>query len=284
LWEEPWSRVSVQACKLRDQLLPQAKIVSETEQNIDKNLPFPFEGYRKYTLARTDFAVGRSNQAVAVLRNKGYSGPAQTIPNAVDAQLFRPMDREKCRRELGFSGFVVGYVGRLVEEKGLLDLAKAVCLCPPDVRLVLVGDGPLRKRLPDRAQVLSGRPLAELPPLMNAVDVLVLPSRTTRRWKEQFGRVLIEANACGTPVIGSDSGAIPDVVGGGGLIAPERNPAALAAVIMQLRDDSARCRQLGETGRRQVIEHYTWQRVAEQMRDIYAQVVSPVRAIGSTAA
>jgi glycosyltransferase involved in cell wall biosynthesis len=273
LWEEPWSRVSVQACRLRNKLLPKTMIVSETEQNIDKHLPFPFERYRAFTLANADFVVGRSNEAVEVIRSKGYRGPAQMIPNAVDAKLFHPMDREKCRADAGLSGFVVGYAGRLVEEKGLIDLIESIRLCPPQINLLAVGDGPLRDKFSgERMRVISNRPLAELPALMNAMDVLVLPSRTTASWKEQFGRVLIEANACGTPVIGSDSGAIPDVVGEGGLVVPEGNPAKLAEAIQQLMNDPLRRAQIGEAGRKQALKNYTWKRVAEQMRDIYRQV------------
>jgi len=274
LWEEPWSRVSVQACRLRNKLAPNAKIVSETEQNIDKQLPWPFEGYRKFTLTNADFVVGRSNEAVEVIRGKGYAGPAQMVPNAVDAELFCPMDRDKCRREAGLSGFVVGYAGRLVEEKGLIDLIAAVRACPAEVNLLAVGDGPLRDKLNgERMRVIANRPLAELPALMNAMDVLVLPSRTTASWKEQFGRVLIEANACGTPVIGSDSGAIPDVVGDGGLVVPEGNPPKLAEAIQMLLSDPARQAALAQAGRKQALEKYTWKRVAEQMRDIYRQVI-----------
>jgi len=278
IWEEPWSRVSYQAVTLRNRVLPRAKIVSETEQNIDRHLPYPFEGYRKFVLANADFAVGRSAEAVQVLRNKGYTGPAQAVPNAVDAVLFRPMDREECRLNLALSGFVVGYVGRLVEEKGLFDLVEAVRLCPPQVNLVMVGDGPIREELfrrsGDRIRILPNRPPAELPQLMNAMDVLVLASRTTASWKEQFGRVLIEAGACATPVIGSDSGAIPDVVAGGGLVVPQANPAALAGAIKQLSSDASLRKSLGETGRKQVLEHYTWRRVAERMRDIYRLVLA----------
>jgi glycosyltransferase involved in cell wall biosynthesis len=283
LWEEPWSLVSAHACRLRERILPHAKIVSETEQNIDKTLPFPFELFRSYTLRRADFAVGRNTEAIKVLRNKGYRGPAEVIPNAVDAELFTPLDRAECRRSLNLSGFVVGYAGRFVEEKGLLDLIEALRQCPPDVHLLLIGNGPLKPvldqlakdpALAGRITLLDSKPLQELPTLMNAMDVLVLPSQTTPRWKEQFGRVLIEANACGTPVIGSDSGAIPDVISGAGLIVPERNPAALAGAIRALRDFPDHARTLGETGRRQVLENYTWKRVAERMRDIYLKILS----------
>ena len=101
------------------------------------------------------------------------------------------------------------------------------------------------------------------------MDAMVLASRTTRRWKEQFGRVIIEAHACGTPVIGSNSGAIPDVVGQGGIIFPEGDTAALSQAILAVRHDAARRERLGQIGRQQVEARYTWLRVAEQMRKIY---------------
>ena len=282
LWEEPWGLVSAQACRLRNRLLPQAKIISETEQNIAKTLPPPFEGFRAYTLRNADFVVGRNQEAVAILRAKGYHGPACVVPNAVDAGLFRPMDKQACRQSLGLSGFVVGYVGRLVEEKGLADAVDALHRCPPSVRLTLVGSGPYQAELEqriahlelsDRVHFLPARPLEQLPPLMNALDALLLPSRTTASWKEQFGRVIIEAHACGTPVIGSNSGAIPEVIGGGGLVVPERNPTALADGIIALQADPQQAREMGRAGRRQVEAQYTWEQVASQMRGIYCQTM-----------
>jgi glycosyltransferase involved in cell wall biosynthesis len=294
VWEEPWAAVSAQVCWLRERVLPDAKVISETEQNISKRLPPPFEWFRRYVLRRAEFVVGRSTEAVEVVRAKGYRGPAGVVGNGVDAGLFRRMDRYECRRALGWEEemFTVGYVGRLVEEKGVLDLVEAVGLCEREVRGVFVGSGPKLGKLQgmsrrqtagsvgervvglevgwgERVRVLPGRPLEELPLVMNALDVLVLPSRTTHRWKEQFGRVIIEAHACGVPVIGSDSGAIPEVVGEGGLIVPEGRPVELARAIDRLRNEPKLSQELGERGRQQVMQRYTWQRVAEQMREIY---------------
>jgi glycosyltransferase involved in cell wall biosynthesis len=282
LWEEPWALVSAQACRLRRRLCPSAKVISETEQNILKRLPPPFEQIRRYTLSQADYAVARNAEAVDVIRAKGYRGPATLVPNGVDVELFRPMDREACRRALDLQGFVVGYVGRLVEEKGLDDLVEALAHCPPEVSLLFVGSGPReaplraaaeRLGIASRVRILPARPLTDLPPLMNAIDVLALPSRTTARWKEQFGRVLIEANACGTPVIGSRSGAIPDVVGQGGLTVPERHPRALAAAIRQLHGNPSGARRMGQLGRQQVEELYTWERVAERMFYVYLKTL-----------
>ncbi len=284
LWEEPWGLVSAQAVWLRSRLAPHAKIISETEQNIAKKLPPPFEMFRAYTLRNADFAVGRSAEAVQNIRAKGYGGPAASVPNAVDADLFRPLDRAGCRRALGLSGFVAGYVGRLVEEKGLADMVAALPFCPPEVNLVFAGSGPFGAALEQQAAALGvtgrvkflpARPQDALPQVMNALDALVLPSRTTPRWKEQFGRVIIEAQACETPVIGSNSGAIPDVVGSGGLIFPEGNAAALASALAALCKDPQKAWELGKLGRRQAEDHYTWERVAEQMWEIYNEILPP---------
>ncbi len=282
LWEEAWGLVSVHACWLRNRLLPSAKIVSETEANIPRTHPFPFKQFRSYTLRNTDYAVARQTEGVAVLRAKGYTGPVEVIGNAVDAERFRPLDREACKRALGVSGFVAGYVGRLIEAKGLMDIIEALPQVPGSpVTLVFVGSGEFQAALQRRADELGltarvrffpPRKMTELPEVMNALDALLLVSRTTPTWKEQFGRVIIEAHACETPVIGSDSGAISEIIGRGGLTVREGNSDDIAAALGKLRDDPALAREMGRLGRRQVEELYTWKRVSERMRDIYLKV------------
>ena len=286
IWEEPWSLLSAQVCWLRNRLLPSAKIVSETEANINRSHPYPFENWRTYTFQNADFVVGRSEEAVEVVRAKGYDGPAAAVGNAVDSMLFRPMDREACREALGVSGFVVGYMGRLVPEKGLMDLVEALAHphCPSSVNLLLVGQGDFQAVLAERAAALGvdarvrfvpARSLNDLPGIMNALDVFTLPSRTTRTWKEQFGRVIIEAHACGIPVIGSDSGAIPQVVGAGGLIVPEGDSSALATAFATLASNSVETARKGRLGLAQVHDRYTWEQVARQMFEIYQSILKP---------
>lgn len=287
LWEEPWGLVSAHACRLRNQILPACKIVIETEQNIEKRLPPPFETLRSYTLRNADFAVGRSAEAVSVLRRKGYQGTAEVVPNAVDIEMFRPLDRETCRRRLGIHRFTVGYVGRLVEEKGIGDLMEALPLCRPGTDLLFVGAGSMKELLLKLAQelgrsesvrFLDSQPVEALPEIMNAIDVLALPSRTTPRWKEQYGRVIIEAHACGTAVVGSDSGAIPAVIGAAGLVVPERNPAALSGAIDVLHCDPERSREMGRLGRLRVEAECSWERVAEKMLSIYGRMLEETQA------
>ncbi len=293
LWEEPWALVSAHACWLRNRFLPHTRIVMESEQNLLKRFPPPFSWIESYVIANADHAVGRSTEVIEILRGKGYKGPANVVGNAVDVELFRPLDRAQCRRELGWDGFTVGYVGRLVERKGLLDAVEALAILPSDVRLVFAGSGEFQPELERRVaelgkesqvQFLEARPLEALPPVMNALDALLLPSRTVPSWKEQFGRVIIEAQACGTPVIGSDSGAIPEVIADGGLTFPEGDAKALAAAILLLKSNPDEARALGGKGRQQVETSYTWAKVAAQMHGIYttfnrrAAAVQPILA------
>lgn len=285
LWEEPWSLVSAHTCFWRDRICPHAKIISETEQNIDKKLPFPFEQFRSYVLKKADFVVGRNRESIEIVQSKGYRGPHRVVPNAVDTSLFGPRNRQECRAKLGVEGFVVGYVGRLVESKGTGDLVEALQQCPPDVNLLFVGAGPFEEELREKAvksgvegrvRFLGARPLEELPDIFGALDTMVLPSRTTSTWKEQFGRVLIEAGASEIPVIGSNSGAIPEVIGSGdeamGIIFPEGDTSALSGAILALKGDIQFAQKLGKTGARRAREEFAWSTVAMQMAQIYRNI------------
>ncbi len=277
LWEEPWSLVAAQTCFWRDRVCPNAKIVAETEQNIDKQLPPPFENFRSYVLKRADYVVGRNAESIEILRRKGYAGPSCVVPNAVDVELFtRDSNRERTRAQRNWNSFVVGYAGRLVPAKGVFDLLEAIKQLK-NVQLVFIGEGEAHAELAKRAgagvDFLGAQPLEKLPELFSALDCLVLPSRTTASWKEQFGRVLIEAASCGVAVIGSDSGAIPEVVGQGanaiGLIFSEGDVAALSAALMRLQSEPNLARALGEIGAQRARDEFSWKCVAARLGEIY---------------
>lgn len=281
IWQEPWSLVCAQAVWLTRRLCPNARIIVETEQNLYKRLPPPFQQFQSYVLRRTHFLIGRSSEAIQVARRKGYAGPAAVVPNGVDCELFHPMLEAKHDAPEG--RFVVGFVGRLVTEKGVHDLLQALTHLPERAHLLCIGDGPERPaleaevrrlRLESRVLFTGSRPYRQLPEWIHRMDVLALPSHTTPRWKEQFGRVLIEAGACGKPVIGSSSGAIPEVVADAGLIFPERDVPALAAAVRRLMNDPMLCRTLGQRGRERAVHCFSWQAIAAQMRVIYRRLYS----------
>jgi glycosyltransferase involved in cell wall biosynthesis len=283
LWEEPWSIVAVQAIMLRDALHPEAAIILETDQNILRRLPPPFEQIRRYTLRRTDALIVRTEAALAVARATGYRGPAVTVEYCVDASVFNAHGRDRARGALGEpSGLVVGYVGRLVEEKGVAKVISAIARCRSPVTLLLLGDGPQIGDLEAQARALGvarqicflqPRPREEVAEFMRGLDVLVLLSQTTRTWKEQFGRVIMEAQACGTPVIGSDSGSIPSVVAGGGWIVGEDDVARLSALLDRLSDNPAEIAKKSIEGLAQAGRRFTPQKVAADLCEVYGLAV-----------
>ncbi len=149
------------------------------------------------------------------------------------------------RADFGLGGaFTVGFVGRFVPEKGVADLLQALAELDSDVSLVLIGDGPdkdliaeqiRRLGLSERCRVLPPQNAEDLAASYRAMDVVVLPSRATDTWKEQYGRVLVEAQLCGTRTAGSDVGAIPIVVGDSRMIFPAGDVGAIAETIRKAR-------------------------------------------------
>ena len=218
----------------------------------------------KFVLHRTDHMIAGNQEASRLLRLQGFSGRISIIPQLkVDTQTFRPLTASPVRRQLQLGSFVVGYVGRLVPE-GLDTLITAVSQLP-DVYLLLVGRGPIQGQLEslaqslgvsDRLRIVAAVRHSEVPLFLNAMDTFVLPSRTAAHWKEQFGHVLIEAMACGVPVIGSDSGAIPEVVGPAGIIFPEGDVSALKSHLNDLYLHAEERRRLAELGMMRVTALY----------------------------
>jgi len=277
LWEEPWSLVALQASRLARRV--GAALVLEVDQNISKRLPPPFEAIRRHVLSRTTLVLSRSPDATAVVRAGGFAGPALPIGYGVDEAVFRPDFPASTAMRVPGVPLRLGYVGRLVEEKGLDDVLSALELTPA-ATLSLMGEGPHEPAL--RAAVAAGglggrvtfQPWGRPPDVaafMRAQDAMVLPTRTTAAVKEQFGRVIIEAQACGTPVIGSTCGAIPDVIGRGGWIVPERDPAALAALLAQLSASPAERASRAGAGLENIAARFTYAAVAGALSQAWRQ-------------
>jgi glycosyltransferase involved in cell wall biosynthesis len=274
--EEPYNLVCAQATLLARRV--NARTIFFTWQNLDRRYPPPFSGFERYCYAHASSALAGNGDAKCILRRKGFTKPIEVIPQfGVDPDIFSPRERPR-----DCDVFTVGYYGRLVPEKGIDTLIEAVALLPERARAVIVGAGESLVPLQEQAQRLgiTGRvefrgpvPTETIPDLLAEMDVIVVPSRTRPNWKEQFGRVIIEAMACEVPVIGSDSGEIPHVIGNPALIFSEGDSRALAARIQSLIDDPTRTRQLGLAGRRRVLDHYTQAQVAAATYRVYQGVL-----------
>jgi glycosyltransferase involved in cell wall biosynthesis len=233
-------------------------------------------GLEGHNLRHCDGAIAGNREAADVIRHKGFRNPICVTPQlGIDPARFQPARATELRRSLGLAGFVVGFFGRLVEEKGVRVLIDAVRDLD-GTRLLIVGDGPLRaeiERSAPQARLTGAMPHHQAIELLAAIDLLVLPSLTTPTWKEQFGHVLIEAMACAAPVIGSNSGAIPEVIGDAGLIFPEGDAAALREAIVSLQVNPTRRAELGQAGRTRVLAHFTHDRIAAANVDFFEQVL-----------
>jgi glycosyltransferase involved in cell wall biosynthesis len=219
-------------------------------ENIDRGLPAPVRAFRSRVLRNAAFVAARSESAARLARSWGARGRVGLAPPAVP-------DWPASHAPAPERPFTVGYAGRLVQSKGLLDLLQAVRRLEAPVELLLIGDGELRGQLEgqpipgSQVRVLDGLSHDQMPAGYGQVDVLALPSLTTPTWKEQFGRVIVEALWCGVPVVGSDSGEIPWVIEltGGGLVFPEGDIEALARELGRLRADPGLRERLAQEGR-----------------------------------
>jgi glycosyltransferase involved in cell wall biosynthesis len=278
--EEPYSLVTLQALRLARRAGARALFFSW--QNLRKTYPPPFSWIEGYTLRHADYCIAGNQAAADVWRGKGYRGPLAVIPQfGVDPELFSPPPGGRPPGR----GLVIGYAGRLAEEKGvdLLLRALAAAQLPGAWQFNLAGSGPQRAALGRLAGQLGlaehvnfdpWLPSGQMPAFFRALDVLVLPSRTRSNWKEQFGRVLIEAMACGAVVIGSDSGEIPNVIGDAGLIFPEDDVDVLASHLYRVMCDDAQRAELGRRARARVLAHYTQEQIAQQTYAVYQTLVA----------
>ena len=283
--EEPYSAVTFQMARVcRSAGVP---VVFFAWQNIDKRIPPPFGMMQRFVFNTCAGAIAGTETAAEVLRGNGCPEPIAVIPQfGVDTGRFTfDLDSGmEVRSRLGLpsGAFIVGFAGRLVPEKGIGVLLRAVAETQA-VRLVILGDGPEHGRIrreaddlgiADRTVLVGGAASLEMPAWLTAMAVLVLPSVSTPRWVEQFGRILIEAMACGLPVVASDSGEMPKVVGDAGLIVPEGDAQALARALAALAESPERRRRIGEAGRVRVCERYAQRPIAEATVAFYERVLS----------
>ena len=290
LEEEAWSLNALQTIRLKRKYCPNSRFIFRTSLSIPTKQRFGFlpVWIERRVFRETDRAFPLSVNAGKILTQRGYTGQQTPFPNGVDVRHFYKMNVSKLRDSLQLSDcFVVGYVGRLLQMKGIDTLLEAVAhLVNHDAtrtyKLLIVGQGEDKPDFEKIAETLgiSGYimwidavPPEEVAAYINCMDALVLPSRTTAEWVEFFGRVLIEGMACEVPVIGSDSGEIPHVIDDAGLIFPEGDINALAERIDHIAHDACLRNNLVARGLERVRD-FTWEAIAEQTYQVYQELLT----------
>ncbi len=294
--EEPFALATAEILVLRAMRARarRAPVVLYTAQNLRKRYPVPFRWFERWALRVASGISACNADAARLAESKGFAGRAHVIPLGVDTARFTPADAPASADAATSDApgpaapIVVGFLGRLVPEKGLLVLVDAVARAP-GLRLRIAGTGPLRPELEARAIAagLADRlefvgPLApdDVVAFYRTLDVLAVPSLPTARWTEQFGRVAVEAMACGVPVVSSDAGALPDVVGGAGIVVPAGDASALATALTEA--GGTRAAELRATGRARAAA-CSWDAVASDYLELYRSVRHEAAAPGARA-
>jgi glycosyltransferase involved in cell wall biosynthesis len=266
--EEPYSLVCGQALRLA--LRRKRPLVFFTWENIFRGYKWPLAWVDRWVLSRARWAIAGNQAARQVLARRGFHGDCLVLPQyGVDPEVFKPRPRGTGLKR----SFTIGYFGRLLEEKGLATLLTAVHSLPFEWHLEITGSGPYEPLLRGQVEQLGLEPRVTLTPAipndripeaLGQLDVLVLPSETRPFWKEQFGRVLVEAMACEVPVIGSDSGEIPFVIGEAGMIFPEGRWDILASQLQKIHAQPELAAFFGRKGRERVLAQFTTDRLARE--------------------
>ena len=249
-----------------------------TAQNLDKRFPPPFAQYEAAALRTALGVYPCSRQAASVVRGKGFGGVVEVLPLGYDDVTFHP-GAQRLTGEV-----LLALVGRIVPEKGCTDAVDVLATVHRSrpARLVVIGQGPgleaLRARAAsrgvlDRVEVVPWLPAAELAEWYRRAHVLLVPSRSTSRWVEQFGRTVVEARACGAVTAGYGSGAIPQVVGDAGLLVPEGDAAALGLAVADLVATPSQWDMLRVLGVA-LSREYTWRAVAARQVSFYEKALA----------
>lgn len=272
--EEPYSLAAQQWLRAAGGEVP---VVMYTAQNIDKRYPLPFSRYERIAHRHVSAFYPCSYQAASVLRGKGFAGAIEVLDLGYDETLFQPGTQSLNGEEV-----VLALVGRLVPEKGVTDAVRVLARVHAQrpARLLLRGGGPEEAHalalatslgVSERVEIEPWRPAAELAATYRAAHAVLVPSYPTETWVEQFGRVIVEAQACGAVVAGYASGTIPQVAGEAGAIVPTGDVAQLATRVARVLSDATEFASLRNAGF-QLAATRTWRAVAARQALLYSAI------------
>jgi glycosyltransferase involved in cell wall biosynthesis len=279
--EEPWSVAAWQA--VREGMKLRVPVVFFTWENNWRSYKWISEKILRYVLNKVSGAVAGNKDAELFLKQRSFSKHIINLPQyGVDLKQFQKHEAGVCEG-LTLKKPVIAYIGRLEREKGVHILLEAMVKVSSKCNLLVIGNGSIKPELISlteklnllpRTQFVDAVPHQEIAKYLSCVDILVLPSLTTSTWKEQFGRILVEAMACGVPVIGSNSGAIAEVIGDAGVIFREGNSGDLAERISILLNNPPLRAEYGLVGKKRVEMNYTNGKISHRLYEYFSKIIS----------
>lgn len=250
--------------------------------HIVRRFLYTFDGltFGKYALSQAKKIIALTNDIRLHLLQIGANDKKlEVIPNAVDTRRFSPNRENLLEAKWGISGFVILFVGRLVEEKGvdtLLCAFSQVVRKIPQAKLVIIGKGPMEgelTRLQRKLRIphvffLGAVENSIMPNIYGGADVVVLPST-----REPFGNVVIEAMASGKPVIGSYVGGIKDTIKHGltGYHVQPRDTGQISSFLLKLFGDPSLREQMGENARKRAVENHNQEFLVKKIEKMYIE-------------
>jgi glycosyltransferase involved in cell wall biosynthesis len=262
--EEPWSQVAAVGTRLASRM--KIPTVLFSAESVVHNHPFANRWRRARSVKRAAAFLGENKVAASLLARGRPDAPTSVIPQLGVSipRMLTPVPHQT---------FTIGFVGRLVPEKGLDILLRAAVRLAGNWDLVVVGSGPAQEDLENLAERLGiasritwmgALPPEELSSIWPRLDCLALPARTTRQWVEAHGRAVIEAMGYGVTVVGSASGALPEIIGPAGLVVLEDDVPGLTDALQELITSPARRVAFAQEGRRRVMSEFVDSAVARK--------------------
>lgn len=258
-------------------------------ENMERRLPILRRWVRNFVMVTTQLFIAGNTDGASVMRQWGYQGAIEVMPQmGVDTELFTPQLFQSSNDGV----FRIGFLGRLADGKGvdliISSLYQLRCR-GLECQVIICGCGLSEASLQQQAEDLQisdwitwrgGVRHKEVPQEIGNFDVLVLPSRTTPEWKEQFGHVLIEAMAMGIPVIGSSSGEIPNVIGRPDLVFPENDVDMLTAILEKMIREPKWWQEAGKHCLDRTHQYYSHERIAERLIKLWKRLAASNHNIG----